>query len=54
MKTSTSLELVVDGVTYSQQRSIGSLSNSDDLWFGAQAGADFYNGIMDEVTYRIG
>jgi hypothetical protein len=54
VKTSTSLELVVDGVTYSQQRSIGSLSNSDDLWFGAQAGADFYNGIMDEVTYRIG
>jgi hypothetical protein len=54
VKTSTSLSLIVDGVIYSEQRSIGSVTNSDDLWFGAQAGADYYNGIMDEVSYRIG
>jgi len=45
---------VVDGVTYSQARGVGSLSNTSDMEIGAQRGADFFNGIMDEVTYKIG
>ena len=54
-KTSTDVTLTVDGTSYRRQVTIGSIANSDPLTLGAKnIGGDWYNGDMDEVTYRIG
>ena len=53
-KTPTSVELTVDGTTYTQAASLGSISNTDSVTIGAQSrSADWYVGDMDEVQIDI-
>jgi Concanavalin A-like lectin/glucanases superfamily len=53
-KTSTSVQLTVDGTTYTKHVHLGSIANGSPLTVGAQAGgADWFAGNMDEVSVRI-
>lgn len=57
VKTSNSVEVFVDGVSYgSKSGTAGSISNTDDLVVGAKntSGDDQYNGLMDEVEVDVG
>jgi Concanavalin A-like lectin/glucanases superfamily len=50
-KTSTSVQLTVDGTTYTNRVQLGSISNTDPVTIGAQSrSADWYEGDMDEVS----
>jgi len=54
-KTSSDVELTVDGTTYTNPVSLGSISNGDLLTIGAQTrSVDWYVGDMDEVSIDIG
>jgi hypothetical protein len=50
-KTSSSVELTVDGRTYTNSVRLGSISNEEPVTIGAQSrSADWYEGDMDEVS----
>jgi hypothetical protein len=51
-RTSSSVQLVVDGTTYTASGSTGTISNSDALYMGAKdtAGNDQFTGRLDEVS----
>ncbi len=48
--------LTVDGsVVATSQVQVGTISNTDDVYLGAQqAGVDYYFGLMDDVSFTIG
>jgi uncharacterized protein (TIGR03437 family) len=54
-KTDTEVTLTVDGTSYVKSVTIGSITNAAPLTVGAKpdAGGDWYNGDMDEVSYQI-
>jgi Concanavalin A-like lectin/glucanases superfamily len=53
-KTPTSVQLTVDGTTYTNPVHLGSISNSAPLTIGAKTGGgDWYSGDMDEVSVDI-
>lgn len=53
-KTPTSVQLAVDGTTYTNPVHLGSISNSAPLTIGAKTGrGDWYSGDMDEVSVDI-
>ena len=53
-KTPTSVQLTVDGTTYTNPVQLGSISNSAPLTIGAKSGGgDWYSGDMDEVSVDI-
>lgn len=50
-KTETEIQLSVDGQTYTEEVSLGSISNNKPVTIGAKTpGADPYDGDMDEVS----
>ena len=50
-KTSTEVQLTVDGRTYTNSVRLGSISNTEPVTIGAQSrSADCYEGDMDEVS----
>jgi len=50
-KSSSSVELTVDGKTYTNSVRLGSISNDEPVTIGAQSrSADWYEGDMDEVS----
>ncbi len=52
VKRSSALRLIVDGATFSKTVTLGSISNSARLTIGAKStGGDWYNGLMDEVSF---
>ncbi len=52
-KSATSVQLTVDGTTYTNQVAIGSISNTQPLSIGAKSGGgDWYSGDMDEVSVQ--
>ena len=54
-KTSSSIQLTVDGATQTKAASLGSISNSDPLGIGQKpGGGDQYVGDMDEVRIATG
>lgn len=54
-KTSSGVTLTVDGTSFTKSGSVGSISSSSPLYFGAKPnGGDRYNGILDEVTIAFG
>lgn len=54
-KTSTSVQVVVDGATKSAKATLGSISNSAGVTVGAKpGGGDQYRGDMDEVSIKRG
>jgi PKD repeat protein len=53
-KLSDKVVLTVDGTAYSKSKTVGSISNSYDMIFGAYPRGDFYEGVLDEVSFSIG
>ena len=56
-KTSTMIQLVIDGKTYTKNGVVGSITNSGALTIGAKGGnpiTDRYNGVLDEASVSIG
>jgi hypothetical protein len=54
VKTATSIELIVDGMTQTKTVTLGSISNSMPVTVGAKpGGGDQYLGDMDEVSIEI-
>jgi PKD repeat protein len=53
VKTSSDIELIVDGQAYSQAANIGSIANTDPVTIGSHPGADWYQGSLDEASIRI-
>jgi Concanavalin A-like lectin/glucanases superfamily len=52
VKRSSALRLVVDGHTFSKTVTLGKISNTAKLTMGAKSvGGDWYNGLMDEVSF---
>jgi Concanavalin A-like lectin/glucanases superfamily len=54
VKTATAIRLVVDGQTFSQAATIGSISNSAALVIGARPGSEFFVGALDEASVQLG
>jgi hypothetical protein len=55
-KTSTAIQLVVDGAVFTKTARVGSLTNTGPLSLGAKSyhgGGDWYQGLMDEVSISI-
>jgi hypothetical protein len=54
VKTSTAIEVVVDGQVFSKTASVGSIANTTDVTIGARPGSDWYQGQLDEASIQIG
>jgi hypothetical protein len=54
VKTSTAIQVVVDGQAFSKAANVGSIANSSDVVIGARPGSDWYNGQLDEASIQIG
>jgi hypothetical protein len=54
VKTATAIEVVVDGQTFTKNKSVGSIANSAALVIGAHPGSDWYSGTLDEASLQIG
>ena len=54
VKTSSEIEVVVDGVAYAQAAAVGPIANSSPVVIGAHPGADWYQGALDEASIQIG
>jgi hypothetical protein len=55
-KDADSLSVIVDGVEETDPVTLGSFNNSDPVALGGKAppGGDFYDGLMDEVSFGTG
>ena len=54
VKTSTKIQVIVDGQTFSKAATIGSIANTTNLAIGARPGSDWYHGQLDEASIQIG
>jgi Laminin G domain len=54
VKTSSDIELIVDGQTFATAATVGSISNTAPVVIGSHPGADWYQGSLDEATISIG
>lgn len=54
VKTATTIAVVVDGQTYSQNVTIGSISNTEPVVIGAHPGSDWYDGRLAEASMQFG
>jgi hypothetical protein len=54
VKTSTAIQVVVDGQVFSKAANVGSISNNSDVVIGARPGSDWYKGQLDEASIQIG
>ena len=54
VKTSTSIQLVVDGQTFTKAASLGTISNTVQVAVGAHPGAEFFRGSLDEASIQVG
>ena len=54
VKTSTAIQVVVDGQVFSKSATIGSISNTTDVAIGGRPGSDWYQGQLDEASIQIG
>jgi hypothetical protein len=54
VKTSSDIELIVDGQTFATAATVGSISDSAPVVIGSHPGADWYQGSLDEATISIG
>lgn len=55
VKRTGSVALVVDGRSYKRRKRVGAISNRASLAVGAKAsGGDWYRGLMDEVSIKLG
>jgi hypothetical protein len=54
VKTSTAIQVVVDGRAFSKVANIGSTANADAVPIGARPGSEFFKGSLDEASIQIG
>ena len=54
IKAPTTIELVVDGKTFTQPANVGSIANTAPVVLGSRPNGDWYSGDLDEVSIRIG
>jgi hypothetical protein len=54
VKTSTAIQVVVDGQAFSKAAKIGSIANTSSVVIGARPGSDWYKGQLDEASIQIG
>ena len=54
VKTSSSIQVVVDGQTFSKTATLGSIANSASVVIGARPGSEFFRGALDHASIRIG
>ena len=54
VKTSTAIQVVVDGQAFSKAANVGSISNTTDVIIGSRPGSDWYKGQLDEASIQIG
>jgi hypothetical protein len=54
VKTSTGIQLVVDGQTFTKTGSMGTISNNVQVAVGAHPGAEFFQGFLDEASIQLG
>lgn len=54
VKTASSIQLIVDGRTFSKSANVGSFANSEPVVIGSRPGAQFFRGTLDHVSIRIG
>jgi Concanavalin A-like lectin/glucanases superfamily len=54
VKTSSDIELIVDGQTFAAAANVGSISNTAPVTIGTHPGADWYQGSLDEASIAIG
>jgi hypothetical protein len=54
VKAPTEVSLVVDGSVFSQAANIGSIENDAPVVIGGRPGADWYQGMLDEVSIQTG
>ena len=55
VKRTGSVTLVVDGRSYKRRKRVGAIRNHASLAIGAKAsGGDWYRGLMDEVSIKLG
>lgn len=54
VKQATSITLTIDGTAYTKSVSIGSIANTYDMIIGAYPNGDYYRGLLDEVSFKIG
>jgi large repetitive protein len=54
VKTSTNIQVSVDGQTFSKAATIGSIANTTNVAIGARPGSDWYQGQLDEASIQIG
>lgn len=53
IKDQSAIKLMVDGKTFSQSSTIGSISNSDPVVLGAHPGSEFFKGMLDEASIEF-
>jgi hypothetical protein len=53
-KTASTINVVVDGRTFSKSATVGSIANAQPVVIGAHPGAEFFNGLLDEARIEIG
>jgi Concanavalin A-like lectin/glucanases superfamily len=54
VKTSSAINVVVDGQRSSKAANIGSIGNSDSIIIGARPGSEYFRGSLDEASIQIG
>ena len=54
IKTSTYVQLLVDGRSFRRDINIGSISNSSPVVIGAYPGKEFFEGYLDEAKIEVG
>jgi hypothetical protein len=54
VKTSTAIQVVVDGQVFSKTANVGTIANTADVVIGARPGSDWTQGQLDEASIQIG
>ena len=54
VKTSSAINVVVDGQMFSKAANLGSIANDAPVVIGAHPGSEFFNGSLDEAGIQIG
>jgi hypothetical protein len=54
VKTASTIQLYVDGQTFSKNAAIGSFANSEPVVIGSRPGAEYFRGSLDHASIRIG
>jgi Concanavalin A-like lectin/glucanases superfamily len=54
VKTSSAIQVVVDGQRTSKAANIGSIGNSESVIIGARPGSEYFRGSLDEASIQVG